>query len=210
VAVTGGTDLSIGGASAPGRLRTLLAEPTLPILLLATVAMVHRRYLPDILIFGGTTALVLADAGRWGFRTRSAEPVEPTEHRWASAAALLVAAAGMASLPRTSHTLDLACAVPGVVALGAAWRPGPAEEADQATPAPRRWWLWPTLGVLLALVELWSFLLRPQPLVDDPNHPELSTLVEPHLDPYLNRALFLWAWLLAGWWLLRRIRAWAR
>lgn len=193
-----------------GRLRTLLGEPTLPILLLATIAMLRRGYLPDILIFGGTAVLVVVDAGRWGGRRTSAEPAEAASRRWLTATALLVAAAAMAALPRTSHALDLSCAVAGVVALGLAWQPGPAGSAERHAAVPRRWWVWPVLGVLLALVELWSFLLRPQPLVDDPDHPELSTLVEPLLDGQLARTLFLWAWLLVGWWLLRRIRAWAR
>lgn len=194
----------------PGRLRTLLTEPMLPVLVLATIAMVHRRYLPDILLFGGTAALVYADAGRWGFRTTSAAPAAPPRHRWAAAVALLAVAAAMAALPPTSVALDIACALVGVLALRATWRPGPALEPTSAAPVPRRWWVWPTLAVTLALVELWSFVHRAQPLVDDPDHPELSTLVEPLLESELVRTGFLWLWLLAGWWLLRRIQAWAR
>ena len=206
MAVTG----DVAEGSRPDRLRTLLSEPALPILLLATLAMLHRRYLPDILIFGGTAAIVVADAGRWGFRVTSTEPGEGADRRTVKAAGLLAVAAAMATLPRTSRWLDLACAVPGVIAVGVALRPGSARRPERGPEVPRRWWVWPTLGVLLALVELWSFLLRPQPLVDDPDHPELSTLVEPLLDGHLARALFLWVWLLVGWWLLRRIRAWAR
>jgi hypothetical protein len=201
-------DERVAGREA-GRLRTLLSEPTLPVLLLASVAMVRRGYLPDIALTAGTAALVVLDAPRWGFRTASGVPTAPPCHRSRTALLLLVAAAAMAALPRTSRRLDLACAVAGVIALWLVLRPGPGTTVGSPR-APDRWWVWPLLGVALALVELWGFLHRADPLVDDPAHPELSTLVEPVLDPYAVRVLFLWAWLLSGWWLVRRVRAWAR
>jgi hypothetical protein len=179
------------------------------VLLLASVAMVHRRYPPDIALTVGTAALVVVDAPRWGFRTASAVPDGPPRHRSRDAALLLVAAGALAALPRTSHRLDLGCAAVGLVALWLVLRPGPGTTVGSPR-APRRWWIWPGLGLALALVELWSFVHRADPLLDDPAHPELSTLVEPVLDQYAARVLFLWAWLLSGWWLVRRVRAWAR
>ena len=194
---------------APGRVRRLLSEPTLPVLLLASVAMVQRRFVPDIALTVGTAALVVVEAPRWGFRTASAVPNGPSRYRFRGVLVLLVVAVAMAGLPRTSRWLDLACAVPGVVALWLVLHPGPGTSAG-APRAPARWWVWPLLGLALALVELWSFVHRAGPLIDDPHHPELSTLVEPWLDPYAVRVLFLWSWLLIGWWLVRRVQAWAR
>ena len=166
--------------AAPGRVRRLLSEPTLPVLLLASVAMVQRRYVPDIALTVGTAALVVVDAPRWGFRTASAVPDGPPRHPFRGALMLLVAAFAMAVLPRTSPWLDLACAVPGGVALWLVLHPGPGTTIGSPR-APARWWVWPLLGVALALVELWSFVHRTGPLVDDPHHPELSTVVEPVL-----------------------------
>jgi hypothetical protein len=203
---------SVGAEEVPhGR---VLLEPTLTILLLALVAMVRREYLPDILLVGGTVVLILVDSRRWQLRTASADPPGRTLGLRALVATALVASV-MASLHHgTGGLLDLAFAVVGLVLLGQVWSPGASATAarlDDGTgvPAtPRRWWLWPTLGVTLALVELFSFLHQSAPMVDNPRHPTLSTVVEPHLSPWPVRAVVLWVWLAGCWWLLRRVRAW--
>ncbi len=188
----------------------LLREPTLPILLLALVAMIRREYVPDICLVAGTAVLIVVDSRRWPLRTASAAPVGRT---LGPGVALFagVMAASMAVLPGgTGGVLDLAFGVVGLLLLRQAWSPGrePAGQDPTALDPPRRWWLWPALGVALALVELFSFLHQSAPMVDNPQHPTLSSVVEPHLSAGPVRAVVLWAWLLGCWWLARRLQAW--
>lgn len=190
------------------RLR-LLREPALPILLLALVAMVRRGYVLDMVLVGGAALLVLADAGRWAPVTASAEP-GPEGRGRPVLVVLAIVAAAMTPLPRMSHRLDVAFTLVGVVVLAAVWRPGPGPTADADQPAPPRWWLWPTLGVGVCLVELSTLFYQPAPRVDSVDHPSISTVVEPLLNAWPSRGLALWLWLLGGWWLVRRVRAWAR
>lgn len=187
-----------------------LREPALPILLLAWVAMLRREYLPDILLFAGAAALLVIDARRWQGRTSSAEPSSPARHPALVLGATGVTALLLASLPR-SGWLDAGFGVVGVMALGIGWLPGREEQpvVGRDVDEPARWWVWPVLGVTLGLAALWSFLHQVSPMVDSLAHPSISSLVEPGLDHGLVRLLGLWLWLLAGWWLLRRIRAWA-
>ncbi len=192
--------------------RLVLREPTVPVLVLASVAMVRREYVPDILLVSGTAALIVIDAPRWQLRTASAEPTASDRPRWQPLTLALLVAGAMTPLPRQSHWLDAAFAVVGLVTLTLAWLPGREYDVgpDPRPPEPpRRWWTWPALGVVVALIELFSFLHDTAPRVDDAQHPTISTLVEPSLDAWPVRALVLWTWLLAGWWLWRRIQAWA-
>lgn len=194
----------------PASRRQLLREPGLPILLLASVAMVLRQYLPDLLLVLGAALLIVLDAPRWGLRTASAQPPAAEENRGRVAGLAAVVAVVMTLLPRESHRLDLAFTLVGLAALWLVWLPGREEAThDGREPAaPPRWWVWPLLGVAGALVELFSFLHDTSPRVDDPGHPTLSYLVEPGLDSWPVRGLVLWLWLLAGWWLWRRVRTW--
>ncbi|MEZ5095511.1 MAG: hypothetical protein R2731_05025 [Nocardioides sp.] len=193
-----------------GAVRTrvgLAREPAVLVLVLALTAMVKRGYLLDELLVAGALMLVVADAGRWRAAVAVAEP-GPVAHRIAPLAAAFPALA-MAPLPRLSRGLDLACAVVGLVVLVAVWWPGPGPDRDGEPPAPPRWWLWPGVGVALCLVELSTLVHQPAPRVDSVDHPSLSTVIEPVLDLWPSRAAGLWLWLLAGWWLVRRVRAWA-
>jgi len=178
----------------------LLREPALLILLLALVAMVRREYAPDIALVAGTAALVVVDARRWRFRTASARPAAPAAHRVEVAVLLAGVALAMAALPRRSGWTDVAFAVVGLAVLGVAWLPDrvPSVGPGSVVATPTRWWAWPALGVLLALEELYSFLRQPAPMVDSPDHPTISTLVEPALATWPIRALVIWGWLLAG------------
>jgi hypothetical protein len=166
----------------------------------------------------GTVLLIVVDSRRRPMCTASAEPVGRT---LGTGVVLLTggAAAFMAVLPGgTGGVLDLAFAVVGLLLLRQAWWPGrspgrspsrtPADGDSSAPDPPGRWWLWPALGVALALVELFSFLHQSAPMVDNPQHPTLSSVVEPHLSGGPLRALVLWAWLLGCWWLVRRVQAW--
>lgn len=189
---------------------SLLREPALPILLMAWVAMLRREYVPDILLFGGASALLVVDARRWQGRTSSAEPSTRVRRPLLVLGATGITALLMATLPRSGR-LDAAFGAVGVLALAVGWlpdreeRPGRAGETDE----PARWWVWPVLGLTLGLAALWSFLHQVSPMVDSLAHPSISSLVEPGLEHGVVRFLALWLWLLAGCWLLRRIRAWA-
>ena len=205
------------GVAAPTPLETerpvlprLLREPTLPVLLMALVAMVRRQYVPDICLVAGTAALVVVDARRWRLRTASAQPVGRTVGPGVLGITATLAAA-IAVLPGgTGGVLDIAFAVVGVLLIRQVWSPGREPAAGDATALdpPRRWWCWPLVGVMLALIELFSFVHQSAPMVDNPQHPTLSSVVEPHLTAWPVRALVLWAWLLGCWWLVRRLQAW--
>jgi len=201
------------------RLTVALTEPAVPILLLAGIVEVMRAATADILVFFGTITILIVDAPRWQWRVHDAEP-EPPGRADVLAVLAIAAAYGVSvgQLSRRSWWLDAALAVTGVVALWLALFPR--QDAHEArtgrhdvepatrTRAPARWWIWPVLGVGAALIELYSFLSQPDPRTDSPDHPTVSTLVEPRLDNPLLRAAVLSLWLLAGWWLLRRIRVW--
>jgi hypothetical protein len=73
----------------------------------------------------------------------------------------------------------------------------------------RAWRMWPVLGLVLAFLELGSFLGQPDPRTDNPDHPTISTVVEPWLAPAAVRAVVIAAWLAMGWWLVRRLRTWS-
>ena len=207
-------EVSPGGVTAP-RLLPLLREPALPILLAASVAMVTREYVPDILLFVGASLLLAVDASRWGFRTAPAEPATPVVRSRTAVGGAITGAAVLTWLPRQSPLTDAAFAAIGIGTLGAVWlrdrgrdRCGGVPD-DEVVGVPPRWWVWPSTGVMLAMVELYSFLHQSAPRVDGPGHPTLSTLLEPGLDLWPVRGVAVCLWLLGGWWLVRRVRTWA-
>ena len=189
---------------------SVLREPALPILLLAWVAMLRREYVPDILLFGGAAVLLVIEARRSQGRTSSAEPASRSRHPVLGLGATGVVALLMASLP-PSAWLDAAFGAVGVVVLVICLSPRRERQPSRGPDVdePARWWVWPLLGVTLGVVALWSFLHQVSPMVDSLAHPSISSLVEPGLAHGLARVLALWLWLLAGWWLLRRVRAWS-
>jgi hypothetical protein len=188
----------------------LLGEPALPVLLLALVALIRRGYLLDITLVGGVALLLVLDAPRWAGRTASAEPGFPAPRRPATSAALALLAGVMAVPNPTSRVTDLMFAITGAVLLALVWGSGRSgRSSDSAAPeAPPRWWLWPAIGVAVCLVELSTLLAQPAPRVDSPDHPSMSTLLEPGLVAAPTRWVALWLWLLGCWWLVRRVRAW--
>lgn len=188
---------------------SVLREPALPILLLAWLAMLRREYVPDIVLFGGAAVLLVIAERRAQGRAASAEPASRSRHRVPGLAATGLVALVMATLPR-SGWLDASFGVVGVVVLVICLWPSPEGQPGigRHVDEPAGWWVWPVLGVTLGLVALWSFLHQVSPMVDSPAHPSISSLVEPGLDHGLARLLALWLWLLGGWWLLRRVRAW--
>lgn len=190
--------------------------PALPILVLAGAVQVYRAYAADIALYFGTAALIVVDARRWDRDEMSAEPgsASPRSRRTVATVAIVFGLVA-GSIPRDSGWLDLALAIPGLVALFVVVRPA-GEAATVATAASRHaapaappgWAVWPALGVGLALIELFSFLSQPDARTDSYQHPTVSTVVEPWLDVEPLRMLVLAGWLAVGWWLVRRVLAW--
>ncbi len=188
--------------------RRLLSEPTVPILLLAGVVQVARRSVADIVLFLGMAVVVVWDARR---------RIDPGEvrPRWRvpTGLPLLLLATGFAlavAIPsRSSPWLDVSLAVPGALALVAVLStpagppPGPSgTDVDRS----RGWLAWPLLALCLAVLELGAFLSQASPTTPNPDHPTVSTTVEPLLDGRPVRAVVLFVWFLTGAWLARAVR----
>lgn len=214
-----------------------MGQPTLIAVLLAGLVQVDRGYVTDIVLFFGIAVLMVWDGGRSPARGAVPLPAPAPPRRRAAVAVLaLVFGALAAALPRRADALDLTMAVPGMVVLWALlragrgdWRLGDRGHGDRGhgdrgsrTGTPERpgsrppadltgtraWRVWPALGLTLALVELGSFLGQPDARTDNPDHPTVSTVVEPWLDDTAVRALVIAAWVGMGWWLVRRLRSW--
>ena len=192
---------------------TIVREPAIPLLGLAGLVQVVRAYPVDVVLHAGSLCLAVLLLRRpGGDRLVDASP-SPTTGRTRVAALVTAAAYGLAVsfVPQTSWWLDACLAVPGVVALWLLVSRGRAVRIPvaPAEPArPTRWWVWPALGLSVALIELTSFLSQPDPRTDSVDHPTLSTVIEPALGNQAMRALAVGGWLLVGWWLMRRVRAW--
>jgi hypothetical protein len=193
--------------------RTLVREPAVPILAVAGIVQVDRGYPADILLFAGALALailVLVRPGGDRLIDASPPPVA-TRTRLSALGAATAYGLAVSFVPQTTWWLDACLAVPGVIAVWALVESGRAPRDSVAPPEPStpgRWWAWPLLGVSVALVELFSFLSQPDARTDSVEHPTLSTVVEPSLGNQGLRGLALGVWLLIGWWLVRRVRAW--
>lgn len=193
----------------------------MPVLLLAGVVQVARRSVADIILFFGMAVVVVWD-GRRGHAPAPGGHVSPDRRsRRPRTPALLAVAlvySAVTALPgRSSVWVDLAMGGAGAVALALRLRSRPAAEADGSKtetvgpdgltgdPTGRGWLVWPLLALVLALLELGAFLSQSSPTTDNPDHPTLSTTVEPLLAGEGARALFLLAWTLVGVWLVRAI-----
>ena len=204
-------------SSAPARVdglaRAMTREPAIPILVLAGLVQVVRAYPADILLFGGSVVLAVVLVRRpGGDRLVDASPA-PATRRVRGTAVVVAAAYGLlvSFVPQTTWWLDVCLAVPGGVALWLLLGTGRAPRHPVAPPepsAPPRWWVWPALGFAVAFVELVSFLSQPDARTDSADHPTLSTVIEPALGNQDVRGLALAAWVLLGWWLVRRCLAW--
>jgi hypothetical protein len=191
----------------------MVREPAIPVLSLAALVQVVRAYPVDIALFVGSVALATVLLLRPGGDLLVDATPAPATPRARLAALAAAAAYGVlvSFVPQTTWWLDACLAAPGVLAL---WVLGSTAHgprlpvAPPEPPRPARWWLWPVLGMSVGLIELFSFLAQPDARTDSLDHPTLSTVIEPALGHQGPRALALGAWLLVGWWLVRRIRAW--
>lgn len=188
----------------------VLTEPTVAILLLASVVHVVRRDMVDLAVFAGTAVLIIVDSRRGprqddGARDEPAATTTPGSggRTLPTAAVLLPVAALWSAVPPAADTMRLLLVLTGVtvaVLVIAAPRPAPATR-----PRPRGWPWWAAIGIAASLWELQSFIWQqvagPQAQQE---HPALSDLIEPLLAGWSGRAVFLLLWMSAGWWLLRR------
>jgi hypothetical protein len=212
-----------------GRWR-VLREPTVPILLLACVVHAVRRNLFDLLLFGGTAALIVIDSWRAG-----PGPVTRATRRspiWATLAVLAFAVLA-GPLAQSGTGIRVVLVAVGLVSLAlvvmvrapsTAPVVGPGElEPDRGRgagstrggktgrdPGPGSgslggWWVWAALGALACLWELTSFAIQQADPASDAAQPTASDLIGPLLGSCPGRMVFLALWAAAGWWLLRRM-----
>lgn len=190
-----------------------LRQPTVAILLLASVVHVVRRDLFDLLLFSGTAVLILLDAGRADRLARAGDDdAAPTEWRrttrWVIAAGVALFAMLAAVPSPASLGAVLVLALIGLAALVLVLVRPPRAVAAPAAQASRGklpgWQVWAVIGVAACLWELASFISQQVWPAGEDAHPAVSDLVGPLLTGWPGRAVFLLLWAGAGWWLLRQ------
>lgn len=167
-------------------------------LVLAGAVHVARRNLFDVVTFAVVAAMVVAapsldrrPRARPGWLGRWSVPV--------GAAVLLALLVGLR--PRTSAAVEAAYLAVGGCAFAVALRAGRGAP-PQAARAPRTW-PWTVVVLAGCLLELGGFLSQPDAQTGNPDHPTLSSLVDPLLATGWLRGVVAGAWLLAGWWVVR-------
>lgn len=196
-----------------------MVEPTVPILLLACIVHAVRQNLFDLLLFGGSAALIVADS-QWAWRRGGAlgsaaldEAFGGRRHIWWQAVVVAVAAGIIAAFQRDSVGIRAVFYVAAAAALTVVAVSSGREVADAGGQrSPAGWQVWAVIGVIASLWELTSFSFQQaDPTkgsahpISDVTHPAASDLIGPLLDGWVGRAVFLLLWGAAGMWLLRRI-----
>jgi hypothetical protein len=176
----------------------VFAEPAVVAMLLATVAHVARRNVTDVVVFLGMAGVVSIDR---------VAPVRDACRRLpeVSTRAVVATALGygllIVPLVRGGGLMRLVLALPGLLALVLLLRTG---ESERRAGAPGRGWVvWTVLLVSGCLFELANFLVQPDPMTPNHDHPVLSDIVEPWLGNGPARGAFCALWLFLGWRLLR-------
>jgi hypothetical protein len=130
-------------------------------------------------------------------------PFHLTPTRSLVALAVLWAAVSGA-FARYSWPVTIAVATPALAGVMLAWRTPP-RVGQAATPLPSLGLkAWIVVFVALGLWELLALLMQSSLVISDPAHPTISTLMDPVLAAGYRRALFLFAWLGFGAYLLER------
>lgn len=187
----------------------VLLEPAIPIIVLAGCVHLARRNADDVAYFFGTAAIILIDRqlSRVGSRTTEMRtPWFPSLGAFLAVAALFAVA--LAQVPRAGWISMVGLAIPGLVGawvvLGRRESPLSTAAAQRYDPGPR-WVVWPVLGVLGCLWELASFLQQPDTQHASFSHPTLSSVIDPLVSSSIPRAVLLFGWLIAGYWLMKAI-----
>jgi hypothetical protein len=166
-----------------------------------------RGELVDGLVFTIIAAALIADAfgllkriekRRWGV------------NRWFVGVTAVAAAAVMIITPRHGVADLLLFAVIGLLALAYAW-PNPSGEATtqrrphvSGVPFRRSAWLWAIVGIAACLWELTVYLLGNLLPGGRTSHPALSDVLDPLVDGWAGRIVFVALWIVGGIALLRR------
>ncbi len=190
----------------------VLREPTVLILLLASVVHVVRRNVFDFLLFFGTAVVIIVESRMESRRfeqrgTGTLAPATPLSYRrrWWSAAVIALLSAAIALLPIAGGLMRVVLIGSGVAVLVlVVARPAP---PPGGAGRARGWQLWTAVGVAACLWELTSFIAQQVWPADQNAHPAVSDLVGPLLTTWVGRAVFLLLWVSAGWWLLRQLLA---
>jgi hypothetical protein len=130
-------------------------------------------------------------------------PLHLTPTRSLVALAVLWAAVSGA-FARYSWPVTIAVATPALAGVMLAWRTSPRVAPDAAPLPSLGMKAWIVVFVALGLWELIALLMQSSLVVADPAHPTISTLMDPVLAAGYRRALFLFAWLGFGAYLLDR------
>lgn len=192
-------------------MKTVRADPTVAILLLAGFVHALREAPLDTSVFVGTAALIMIDrVHRLIPSTTFPERLAAT-HTGSVVAAAVPYGAVIGLFPAASLAVKLWMAVPGIVVTVAVLAVRP--DAPQAPPAGAgsrdapRVLPWAGLFVAAALWELTSFVSQPSPTVDNERHPTLSAIIDPQIQGSWRRGLIAAAWLVVGHRLVRIIVA---
>jgi hypothetical protein len=93
---------------------------------------------------------------------------------------------------------------PGAAGLAVAWRKPTHQATDPLGFDPWGTVTWVAVFLALALWELAALLLQPSLTTPSPDHPTISTLMDPVLASHLGRSITLLLWLTFGWLLMDR------
>jgi hypothetical protein len=185
----------------------VVAQPTVLILLAAGVVHIIRRNPFDISIFFGTALLIVVDRLRREptVSTGVAEPLSG-RLRLAAAGALALYSVVAGQWETDTWPMRVAMIIPGLLFAVIVAVRTPVEEGS--VPRVGRGWIpWAAIAVAIALWELTSFVQQPNPIDDSYQHPTISAIVEPWLESWVGRSVFLMLWVAAGFWLIRTIAA---
>jgi len=182
----------------------VLREPAVPILLAASVVHVVRRNAIDFGVFFGTAVVILIDARRHDMAPAGVARIG-RPRAWLVVAGMTLFSALVALAAPASLGARLVLVVVGLGALVLVLARPQRSPALQERPAARGWPVWAVIGVAACLWELTSFIAQQVWPLDQDAHPAVSDLVEPLLQTWFGRAVFLVLWASAGWWLLRRL-----
>ena len=188
------------GASTLGR-SALRSAPWIAIVALTAAVQFVRAAPVDGVVFGLVAVALLADA--LGivprFRPIARPGVVPV------LAAALAAALLLALTPRHGVVDGIVLVGVGLAALVAAWagvRPGPEKargpRRGDAAAVRRTAILWAAVGVATCAWELTSFVFGRVLPEQKAQHPAISDLIDPALDQFWFRALFVVGWIALG------------
>lgn len=182
----------------------VLREPTVPILLAASVMHVVRRNAIDFAVFFGTAVVIVIDARRHDMTPAGVARIS-RPRAWLVVAGMTLFSAVVALAAPASVGARLVLVAIGLAALVLVIARPQRVSGGQVPPAARGWPVWAVIGVAACLWELTSFIAQQVWPLDQDAHPAVSDLVGPLLQTWFGRAVFLALWAGAGWWLLRQM-----